>query len=41
MNPDQILKDAEDRMDKALDHLKSELRGIRAGRASTALVDFV
>jgi len=41
MNPDQILKDAEDRMDKALDHLKSELRGIRTGRASTALVDFV
>jgi len=41
MNPDQILKDAEDRMDKAIDHLKSELRGIRTGRASTALVDFV
>ncbi len=41
MNPDQILKDAEDRMDKAVDHLKSELRGIRTGRASTALVDFV
>lgn len=41
MNPDEILKDAENRMDKALDHLKSELRGIRTGRASTALVDFV
>ena len=41
MNPDSILKDAETRMDKALDHLKSELRGIRTGRASTALVDFV
>jgi len=41
MKPDDILKDAETRMVKALDHLRSELRGIRTGRASTALVDFV
>lgn len=41
MDPDTILLDAEDRMDKALDHLKSELRGIRTGRASTALVEYI
>jgi len=41
MDPDSILLDAEDRMDKALDHLKSELRGIRTGRASTALIDYL
>lgn len=41
MDPDSILLDAEDRMDKALDHLKSELRGIRTGRASPALVEYV
>ncbi|TVQ31142.1 MAG: ribosome recycling factor [Phycisphaeraceae bacterium] len=41
MTPDSILSDAADRMDKALDHLKSELRGIRTGRASTALVDYI
>ncbi len=35
------LADAEARMDKAIEHLHSELRGIRTGRASTALVDYV
>jgi len=28
-------------MDKAIEYLKSELRGIRTGRASTALVEFI
>jgi ribosome recycling factor len=41
MDPDSILLDAEERMDKALEHLKSELRGLRTGRASTALVEYV
>jgi len=41
MTPDSILSDARARMDKAIDHLKNELRGIRTGRASTALVDYV
>ncbi|MGP1345696.1 MAG: ribosome recycling factor [Phycisphaerales bacterium] len=41
MTPDSILKDAEQSMDKGVDYLKSELRGIRTGRASTALVEFV
>ncbi|MFG0258699.1 MAG: ribosome recycling factor [Phycisphaerales bacterium JB043] len=41
MTPDAILKDAEDRMKKALEHLKGEYRGIRTGRASTALVEFI
>jgi len=41
MTPDSILKDAKTAMDKATDHLKHELRGIRTGRASTALVEFI
>ncbi len=41
MTPDSILKDAGERMDKALEHLRSELRGMRTGRASTALVEYV
>ncbi len=36
---DDIMLESEDRMDKALDHLKSELRMVRTGRASTALVE--
>ena len=41
MDPDSILLDAEDRMDKAIEHLKGELRGIRTGRASTALIEYI
>ena len=40
-DPDTILLHAEDSMTKALDYLKKELRGIRTGRASPALVDGV
>ncbi len=36
---EEILMEAEDRMDKAVDHLKKEFRGLRTGRASTALVE--
>jgi ribosome recycling factor len=38
---DDILLDCEMHMDKALEHLKHELRGIRTGRASPALVENV
>lgn len=38
---DDILLDCEEHMDKAIDHLKHELRGIRTGRASPALVENV
>lgn len=41
MTPDSILKDAKTSMDKALEYLKNELRGLRTGRASPALVEYV
>lgn len=41
MTPDTILKDTQTSMVKALDYLKHELRGVRTGRASTALVEFI
>lgn len=41
MNADAILKDAKAHMTKAFDYLKSELKGIRTGRATSALVDFI
>jgi ribosome recycling factor len=41
MPVDEILFEAEESMDKALDHLKHELSGLRTGRATTALVDRV
>lgn len=41
MDPDSILLEAEQTMDKSIDYLKGELRGIRTGRASTALVEYV
>jgi ribosome recycling factor len=40
-DPDTILLETEDLMQKAVDHLKSELRGVRTGRASPALVEFI
>jgi len=39
MNADEILFDAEERMDKAISVLKSSLSGIRTGRANPGLVD--
>ena len=41
MTPDSILKDAREHMDKSLEYVKRELRGLRTGRASTALVEYV
>lgn len=39
MSADEIIFDAEERMDKALDVLKKSLGGIRTGRANPGLVD--
>ncbi len=39
MDYDEILLDAEERMDKAYDHLHEGLKGIRTGRASPGLVE--
>src|SRR5687768_8738274 len=39
MNTPQILKDAEDRMEKALGKLRDDLKGLRTGRASPAMLD--
>lgn len=36
---DDVLLEAEDKMDKALEFLKQEFRTVRTGRASTGLVD--
>ncbi len=41
MDLDEILLTAEESMDKAVDYLKGELRGVRTGRASTGLVEYV
>ena len=38
---DDILLDCEEHMEKAVEHLRHELRGIRTGRASPALVEHV
>jgi ribosome recycling factor len=39
MSADEILLDAEERMEKAVDVLKNSLNGIRTGRANPGLVD--
>lgn len=41
MSPDEILLDAEERMEKAIDVLKGQLGGIRTGRATPGLVDSI
>lgn len=41
MNLDQILRDCKAKMDKSLEHYEKELRGLRTGRATTALIDYV
>src|SRR6266436_906138 len=38
---DDILFAAEEHMEKALEHLKHEMRGLRTGRATTALVEYI
>lgn len=39
MSSDEILLEAEERMEKAVSVFRDELRGVRTGRASPALVD--
>jgi ribosome recycling factor len=39
MGSDEILMDSEERMEKAVNKLKSDLTGIRTGRANPGLVD--
>jgi ribosome recycling factor len=39
MNANQIHKDTEERMEKATEVFRNELRGLRTGRASPALLD--
>jgi ribosome recycling factor len=39
MPSDDILLDCEEHMEKAIEHLRHELRGIRTGRATPALVE--
>ena len=39
MPADDILMDCEENMDKAIEHLKHEMRGVRTGRASPAMVE--
>ncbi len=39
MSSAQTLKDAEDRMDKALDVFRNDLKGLRSGRASPGMLD--
>ncbi len=41
MDLDTILLECEERMQKSLDYLQRELRGLRTGRASTALLEYV
>lgn len=40
-DPDTILLGTEEAMEKAVEYLKKEFRGLRTGRASPALVEFV
>ena len=41
MPVDDVLLDCEEHMEKTIEHLRSELRGIRTGRASPALVEHI
>lgn len=38
---DDILRDTKQRMDRSVEYFQKELRGIRTGRATTALIDYV
>ncbi len=41
MPMDEILFEAEEIMEKSMEHLKHEFRGLRTGRATTALVEYI
>jgi ribosome recycling factor len=40
-DPDTILLTTEEHMEKALEYLRHEMRGIRTGRASPAMIEYV
>ncbi|MEM7229936.1 MAG: ribosome recycling factor [Planctomycetota bacterium] len=41
MSTKTVTRDCKERMDKSVSYFESELRGIRTGRATTALIDYV
>ena len=41
MDLDGILRECRERMDKSVEYYERELRGIRTGRATTALIDYI
>ncbi len=41
MTADRILKDCREKMGKSVEHLQREMRGLRTGRATTALIEFI
>lgn len=41
MDQDEILLDAEERMEKAVSHFQGQMQGLRTGRATPALVDSI
>ncbi len=41
MDLKQIVSECRGKMDRSIEHLERELRGIRTGRATTSLVDYV
>jgi len=41
MNSDKLLSETKQRMQKALDHLREELAGVRTGRANPALLETI
>jgi ribosome recycling factor len=41
INIDQITRDCKAKMDKSVEHYEKELRGLRTGRATTALLDYL
>lgn len=40
-DPDTILLETEEHMEKGVDYLKHEMKGIRTGRATPAMIEFV
>ncbi|MEM7626700.1 MAG: ribosome recycling factor [Planctomycetota bacterium] len=41
MDPDEILMEAEESMEKAVDYAKSEMKGVRTGRAQPSMLEMV
>jgi len=39
MDVNTVILEAEDRMEKSVDYLQREYRGVRTGRANTALLE--